>query len=238
VSRTKYIALGSVLAASLVPSSAALAQGGPHLSRGELQGVPARVAKRLKRVERALNRAEDAIDDGDSAAAVTLLGAVDKNLARALKAVNHRLDDSEVTGAFASVTDDVIETTAADFDGQDSPVVEALASSLGGAIDARDSSVGSIDDSDVLSDIADDASTEGDDIAEALSDDELTSGATSALQSAATKVAATETAASDAADAADAGADDESGDDESGDCPQGHGGPHGDGGPNEDDSDA
>ena len=234
--RTKHLALASAAATAvaLTPSAALAQPGGSQigLSRADLQGVPARVAKRLNRVERSLQRAEDAIDDNDSALAVTRLGAADAKLKSALKAVNHRLDDSDVTGAYAAVVDDVVETTEADFDGQTGDVVTSLSTLMHDAIDGRDSIIASLTDSDVLSTIADDASTEGDDVAEAIADDQLTDEAKASLQSAADKLAATETAASGAADAADTGGDtgdDDPGDD-GGDCPHGGGG-HGPGGP-------
>src|SRR5690242_16562449 len=65
-------------------------RGGPAADAGFTRSdVPARVRLRVKRVEKALNRAEDRIDDGDDASGP--LGAVRKNLAAAVKAAEHRI---------------------------------------------------------------------------------------------------------------------------------------------------
>src|SRR4051812_20819864 len=62
---------------------------GAHAGRGG--GVPSRVAKRVKRAERALDRASGYADDGNDTGAASSLGGVRKNLAAALKAANKRV---------------------------------------------------------------------------------------------------------------------------------------------------
>ena len=206
----KTIGLGSILASlALVAPAGAAQSGGQGLSKSELRGVSSRVATKLKAAERSLGRAQDYIDDGESAKAVTTLAATNRNLRSALKAVKRRVVAGNDQGAasayaFAAVADDVVDVTAAGFDGQDGDVVTALASSLDVAADSRDELVAAIDalsDADtsgyarVLARIKADAEDEAADIAEALSDDTLTDAAKAALTAAATQVAVSGTAA-------------------------------------------
>ena len=74
------------LSVGLVAAAPAGAQPGHH--HGDQAGrgggdVPTRVAKRIKRAERALDRASGYADDGNEASATSALGAVNKNLAAA-----------------------------------------------------------------------------------------------------------------------------------------------------------
>jgi hypothetical protein len=56
------------------------------------------VAKRVKRAERALDRASGYADDGSDTPAASALNAVDKNLAAALKAANKRVAAAPTPG--------------------------------------------------------------------------------------------------------------------------------------------
>src|SRR3954471_9839251 len=85
------------LSLGLVAAGPAGAQGpGGHHGHGAHAGrgggdVPSRVAKRVKRAERALDRASGYADDGNDTAAVSSLGGVRKNLAAATKAAGKRV---------------------------------------------------------------------------------------------------------------------------------------------------
>src|SRR3954468_8796133 len=120
---------------------------GAHAGRGE-GDVPSRVAKRVKRAERALDRASGYADDGNDAAAASSLGAVRKNLAAATKAAGKRVaaaadNGPDAAGAVARADDDVITEVAGRFDGADA-LVGDLDTTLNAGIDGRDSLVAAI----------------------------------------------------------------------------------------------
>ena len=239
------------LSAGLVAAAPAGAQQGDH-HRGHHAGpgggdVPTRVAKRVKRAERALDRASGYADDGNEAAAASALNGVDKNLAAALKAANKRVASAadngpDAAGAVAGAQHDVITEVSGLFDGADA-LVDDLNDTLNGAIDGRDSLVAAIaalsaedqqDYVDVLSRIDSDVTDEIEGIDEALSDDTLTDEAKADLNAARDKLTATQTAVQGLLSGLDTSAS-ESGDDgpgDRGDC-DGHRGPRGqdDGGP-------
>ena len=228
-------ALGAALVAIGLAVAPAAAQAQNHigLTHSQLRGVPARVASKLNRVERALQRAENYADDGDAAHAATAMNSVARNLASALRATDSRIASSASTGpaaarAFAATADDVIETTSGDFDGEtDGDLVTALASALGAGIDDRNTMIAAIsaltDQSgyaDVGAQIGDDASNESSDVSDSIANDTLTSDATAALNDAKTKLDAVA-----AAVAGFAGSSSSSGDTptagSNGDCPAG-----------------
>src|SRR3954447_772004 len=182
----------TALSLRLVAAGPAAAQPGAHQGHGAQAGrgggdVPSRVAKRVKRAERALDRASGYADDGNDTSAASALNAVDKNLAAALKAANKRVaaaadNGPDAAGAVAGAQHDVITEVSGLFDGADA-LVGDLNDSLNGAIDGRDSLVAAIaalsadDQQDyvrVLEAIDSDVSDEIDGIDEALSDDTLT----------------------------------------------------------------
>ena len=185
--------------------------GGHHRGGhgGRYADVPARIANRLRRAESALSRAEEKADDGDSAGAVASLTAARRNLASAAKSAKKRAgqdDGPDSMAAVASVQHDVVDETSQLFDGLDGSVVDALATTLKSALDGRDDIVASATGEDyyeLYESVDSDAGDEGDAIAEALSDDELTSAAKSALTDAATQLKATQTKAAALAEASD-----------------------------------
>src|SRR3954471_8465661 len=142
------------LSLGLVAAGPAGAQGpGGHHGHGAQAGrgggdVPSRVAKRVKRAERALDRASGYADDGNDTAAASSLGGVRKNLAAALKAAGKRVaaaadDGPDAAGAVAGAQHDVITEVSGLFDGADA-LAGDLNDSLTAAIDGRDSLVASI----------------------------------------------------------------------------------------------
>lgn len=167
--------------------------------------VPSRVTNRLSRASAALRRAEERIDDGDAAKAVAQLAAVRRALSSASRSgLKHVVagDDAgpATAGALLGVEHDIAAGAVDNFDGQDGDAVDALATTLDRALDARDEAVAAIsalsesdqgEYSDVLDSTSKDLADELDAIDEALSDDTLTSGAKSALGGARTKVTAT-----------------------------------------------
>jgi hypothetical protein len=189
----------------------------------------ARVKTRVQRAERALTRALDAIDDNDDATAVAKLGAVDKNLAKALKAADHQASGDRgpaSLGAVATAADDVAAGTADALDGAGQNLSDALVTSLDGALDDRDAIVATIgglaDHSSydrVVARIAKDSGEESSAFTEGVADDALVDSAKSAEGDAADQSAATQTAA---AALVTAGASDDGG-------PTGPTGPHGHG---------
>src|SRR4051812_15081505 len=173
------------LSIGLVAAAPAGAQSGHHHGDNAGRGggdVPTRVAKRIKRAERALDRASGYADDGNDAAATSSLGAVRKNLAAVTKSANKKVaagagNGPDAAGAVARADDDVIVEVSGLFDGADA-LVDPLNTTLNDAIDGRDSLVASIaalsaDDQqdyvDVLEQIDSDVSDEIDGIDEALS---------------------------------------------------------------------
>src|SRR3954449_5859644 len=116
------------LSIGLVAAAPAGAQSGPH-HHGQSAGsgggdVPSRVAKRVKRAERALDRASGYADNGNDTAAASSLGAVRKNLAAATKAAGKRVaaaadNGPDAAGAVSRTDDDVITDVSGLFDGAD-----------------------------------------------------------------------------------------------------------------------
>jgi hypothetical protein len=198
------------LSAGLVAAAPAGAQqAGHHGHRAGAGGgnVPSRVANRVKRAERALDRASGYADDGNDTSAASALNSVDKNLAAALKAANKRVtaatdNGPDAAGAVAGAQHDAITEVSGLFDGADA-LVGDLNDTLNAAIDGRDSLVSAIaalsaaDQQgyvDVLSRIDSDVTDEIDGIDGALADDTLTAGAKADLNAARDKLTATQTA--------------------------------------------
>jgi hypothetical protein len=220
---------GALVAAVALPASA-MAQ---NHDGGNL---PARVKQRVHRVDLAINKAIDAIDDGDNAKATLKLAAVETQIARAQKAALRQVDGDrgpDAVGAVAGVEDEVAQAAADALDGADDELSTALISTLGASLDGRDALVAAITDvagyGDTASDIADDSADEAEAFAEGVIDDELTGAAESAETDAAAQATATQTAATAISDADTSDEGDDPADDSDGDCPRGggHGGPHG-----------
>lgn len=199
----KAVALGLVAAGivSVAPAAQAAPGGGRGGDRAEQAQVPSRVATRLKRADRALERAQDAVDDGTSAASA--LKSVRTNTTAALKAAKKRAGSENgpaSLGAVASFQHKVSGDTAALFDGADDATVTELATTLDSAITGRDEAIAAISAltdksaySRVLSRIDKQVTAEIEAIDEALTDDTLTDGAKTALTDAKAKLAATAT---------------------------------------------
>jgi hypothetical protein len=199
------------LSVGLVAAGPAGAQPGGHPGHGHGAhaggDVPSRVANRVKRAERALDRASGYADDGNDTAAASSLGGVRKNLAAASKAAGKRVaaaadNGPDAAGAVAGAQHDVITEVSGLFDGADA-LVGDLDTTLNAAIDGRDSLVAAIgglsadDQQDyvgVLERIDSDVTDEIDGIDEALSDDTLTVAAKDDLTAARAKLVATQAA--------------------------------------------
>ncbi len=202
----------ALIAGSLVTAAPALAQsqGGPPPGGGRgasdsQSAAPSRVTSRVRRAEKALDRAEERIDDGDAAKAVAQLSAVRRALASASKSALKHVKTGDDAGPASVATvlaaeHDIVASTADNFDGQDGDVVTGLAATLKHALDTRDAAIAAItalSDSDqaAYADVlAEASSAQGDEldaIDEALSDDTLTDAAKSALTDARTQITAT-----------------------------------------------
>ena len=183
-------------------------RGGPQGARFDRRDVPSRVASRLKRASRALDRAEERVDDGETAGAISSLSAVRKNLASAQKSGNRRIGSNADNGpaaawALTSAQHKIVDATAALFDGvTEAGLVSAIEETLDAALNGRDATVdaiGALPASDqaryegVLERIDAAVDDEVEAIDEALADDTLTPEATAALNDAKTQAQATQT---------------------------------------------
>jgi hypothetical protein len=189
--RTLLVALCALVA---VPATASAAgpRGGDREFRGGGGDVSSTVAKRIRRAERALDRAEERVDDGETAKAIAQLKASRRYLASASKAAERRDDDS--LGAVARAQHHAIVTVAGLFDGvTDGDLVSALDATLDVAVAGRSTAD------------AGDVADEREAIADALADDELTDGARASLTDADAALQATPTTVSED-DAGPAGA--------------------------------
>lgn len=241
--------LGALLCAGVALGAPAAAGAAP---RGD-DGVPSRIATKLQRAEKALDRAQERADDGNADGAVRQLTAVRRNLAAAEKAALRRTTADSETGVAsdAAVTrgeHDVVAGAVDLLDGATGDLADAAVATLDAAADGRDGIVTAIAalDEDARSDygrvldrVARATVDEADDIADALSDDELTDDAKAALSAASDQVTATGTAASAAVvEASSDDADAEDGEDGDRPCPErGEGGDaerRGPGGPPQD----
>jgi len=203
----------ALLGASLVVAAPSAATAGNHGHRGGDSGaragsfdrsdVPSRVSSRLKRAERSLDRAADAVDDGNSA--TSALKSVRGNLGAATKSAKKRSTADNGPDSFYAVTttqNNVVEQVTALYDGADDATASALTETLNAAIDGRDDLVATIaaltadqqsEYSFVLDEIEDDVADEIEAIDEALADDTLTDAAKADLTAARAKLVATQT---------------------------------------------
>src|SRR3954453_2549515 len=194
------------LAVGLVAGGPAAAQSGGHRAHAR-SDVPSRVANRVKRAEKGLDRATGYAEDGNDSSAVTALGSVSKNLAAAEKSAKRRVaagtdNRPDAAYALAGAQHDVIGETSSLFDGAGATLVSSLNDTLNSAIDGRDdliAAIGALSTSDqaayadVLDGIDGDVTDEIDAIDEALADDTLTDAAKADLAAAKTKLQATQT---------------------------------------------
>lgn len=219
--------------AGVLALAAGLAAGVPSAAqardRGDAVKAPTRIASKLKSAERALARAQDRADDGETAGAVTSLTATRRHLSSAAKSALKRIAADSSTGevsagAVARTDHRIVGGTAAMLDGAGETVVTAATTTMDAALDGRDSVVAKIaalgaddqsDYADVLDRIVTNTEDELDELAETAADDELTPEAVSALGDAARQVAATK-AAAEALLGAVEGADADESDDDAG----------------------
>jgi hypothetical protein len=246
----KTLTLVVLVASFALLAPSAFARPGHHgpSANGERAGnasfdrrdVPSRVSSRLKRAARSLDRAEERVDDGETAGAISSLSSVRKNLASAQKSGNKRVSSNADNGpaaawALTNAQHKVVDATAALFDGVTDPALAgAIEETLDAALTGRDATVDAIaalpvaDQEDyyaVLEGVDEDVDDEVEAIDEALSDDTLTSEATAALSDAKTQAQATQTKVKALLAALDANTTTTSqvaGDDEAGrrDCPE------------------
>ena len=216
--KTKALTLAVVVASlALLAPSASLARGGHHGPRGDdrdaraafgREDVPSRVSSRLKRASRSLDRAEERVDDGETAGAIASLSSVRKNLASAQKAGNKRIAANAESGpasawALTNAQHKIVDATAALFDGVTDPgLVSAIEETLDAALSGRDATIDAIaalpaaDQEDyhgVLERVDAAIDDEVEAIDEALADDTLTPEAPAALNDAKTQAQATQT---------------------------------------------
>lgn len=234
------------LAVALCAAAPAAAQNhaGPP-GGGAVRGsvAPVRVTQQARLAVRAVDRAGERIDDGETAKAVSQLASARRHLASAQKSALKRLSTDAAPASVSVVLDaeaSVATQAAGLFDGQDGATVDAIAQTLDAALDARDATIAAVTalDDTAEADYADAYGQAADAIADeisayddALSDDTLTDAAKAALTSAKTKATATK-AALDARVTALGSASDSAGPAGPGDCPPGrHGGAPEGGGP-------
>ena len=209
--------IGLAAAASLALAGPAAAErphgdgprGGPAAfeERGDFEvRLPSRVADRIRRAMRALNRADERIDDGETAKAVAQLAAVRKHLASAQKSAARRADQPAGPISFDALTraqHRAVLELASDFDGvTDGDLVDAIAQTLDAVLDGRDTAIDTIKsraggDGEtaeeyawVAEGIRESLGEELEAINEALEDDTLTDAARSALEAAKAQIEA------------------------------------------------
>jgi hypothetical protein len=174
------VAMSAVLALPAL-ASAEGRRGGEREARGG-GDVSSRVASRIRRAERALDRAEERVDDGENAKAIAQLKANRRYLASAVKA-------APGSRSVARAQHHTITSVVGLFDGvTDADLVSALDATLDAAVAGR--STGD----------ADDLADEVEAIDGALANDELTDAGKASLNDAKAAISATTTNAADGAD--------------------------------------
>jgi hypothetical protein len=150
------------------------------LAAPAMAAVPSRVSSQLKRADRAVQHASDAVDDGDHAKAGTSLRAADRALASAVKAAKKH-PSSDAFGAVADAEHGTIGDLVGLFDGvTDTDTVNQIGTTLKDVIRGRDDLIATINGlSDkssyaaVAQSISDDVADEVSAVQDALSDDTL-----------------------------------------------------------------
>ena len=171
--------------------------------------VPSRIASKLHRAEKALDRAQSRADDGNTEAAIKQLTAVRRSLAAAQRAAERRTSSAAANGPDADAA--VVETqhavvigTVDILDGATGDLAAAAIATLDAGLDGRDALLAAVDGledadeaayGDVWGIVASDTDDEVETIADSLSDDELTDEAKTALQSGSEQASAAGTAA-------------------------------------------
>ena len=174
------------------------------LAAPAMAAVPSRVSSQLKRADRAVQHASDAVDDGDNAKASTALRAADRAFASAVKAAMKH-PSSDAFGAVADAEHGTIGDLVGLFDGvTDTDTVNQIGTTLKDVISGRDDLIATINGlSDkssyaaVAQSISDDVADEVSAVQDALSDDTLKDPeAKDALNAALTQLQATASAVS------------------------------------------
>src|SRR4051794_40473981 len=108
------------------------------LAAPAMAAVPSRVTSQLKRADRAVQHASDAVDDGDNAKAGRSLRAADRALASAVKAAKKH-PSSDAFGAVADAEHGTIGDLVGLFDGvTDTDTVNQIGTTLKDVIGGRD----------------------------------------------------------------------------------------------------
>jgi len=177
--------------------------------------LPGRLASALRRTQRALDNAEDHIDEGEYAQSVKSLRAVRRNMYRADKSARRQMNaviDPESEDETTAGPDSVIAVLAMDsaivqsvsglFDTNSKGVVDGLTHALYRTMDARDRLLDAVialdpegagaDYSDGMSDTVDGYTDEVATLTEALADDTLSAGGQRVLRPALTQAQATQ----------------------------------------------
>src|SRR3954447_8603791 len=174
------------------------------LAAPAMAAVPSRVSSQLKRADRAVQHASDAIDDGDNAKAMTALRAADRAFAGAVKAAKKH-PSSDAFAAVADAEHGTIGDLVGLFDGvTDTDTVNQIGTTLKDVISGRADLIATINGlSDkssyaaVAQSISDDVADEVSAVQDALSDDTLKDPeAKDALNTALTQLQATASAVS------------------------------------------
>ena len=160
-------------------------------------GLPTRTEDRALRLQRALARAAEHLDDGNAARAATALDAVQANLRAALRATRGAALDDAAAGAHAAAhtaaaQHTTVVSTARMLDGAPAGVAVELGRTLHTALDGRDELGGAVlvrpDDGEayrpVLELLVRDVELELAEIAETLRDGELAGAARTSLSAA------------------------------------------------------
>jgi hypothetical protein len=168
--------------------------------------LPSRIAAAIRRTQTELAKAEEHVDEAEYTKAIASLRAVRQNLVRADKAARREMNavpadpEAETTpgpdSAIAALTLDqqVVVTVAGLFNGNTGTLVTALASTISTAQLTRDRLLNTIialdpegagaDYADGMADTLDGYSDEVTNLSEALADDKLSVGGTTALKAA------------------------------------------------------
>jgi hypothetical protein len=175
--------------------------------------LPSRIAAALRRTQTELAKAEEHVDEAEYTKAIASLRSVRQNLVRADKAARRQMNavpadaEAETTpgpdSAIAALTLDqqVVVTVAGLFNGNTGTLVTALASTISTAQLTRDRLLNTIialdpegagaDYADGMADTLDGYSDEVANLSEALADDKLSVGGTTALKAALARATAT-----------------------------------------------
>lgn len=143
------MAIAAVAALGASGTAAAQGSGDGDKPAREADDVPARVSVKLRRTVRALNRATDYLDDGETAKAQSAFAAVRRNLTSATSRTERRIAGASDSAtacaeAVAKVSHRVIDETVASLDGLTGDAVGSVTATFENAIENRDRVVAAI----------------------------------------------------------------------------------------------